>query len=139
MKTNEILELDFRKKENKEIIQKVLRKIKPLSKCSGEQIPVEKLEKCLKVLTLKYAIQIQWITITNSKDADEMLFKLSLLDSHNYKWLGNVYGQTFYEVISKTIIKMYSEIKADRILLRSDSEEIKRTGKLKKTEEQDDE
>ncbi len=138
MKTQEILELDFRKKESKEIIQKVLRQVKPLSKCSDEQIPVDMLEKCVKVLTFKYAIRIQWITITTPENVEEMLFNLSLLEDHNHKWLGNVYGQTFYEVIAKTVIKMYSEIKAGRILLRSESEEIKRTGKLRKMEDSEE-
>ena len=36
MKTTEILDLDCRVNENREIIQTVLRQIKPLAKCSDE-------------------------------------------------------------------------------------------------------
>ena len=45
MKTEDILNLDYREKENKQIIQKALLNIKPLSKFSDEKIPLEALEK----------------------------------------------------------------------------------------------
>ena len=49
MKTEQILNLDFRKEENQGIIQKVLRKIKPLSKYSDEVVPIEAIEKLVRV------------------------------------------------------------------------------------------
>ena len=54
------MNLDCRKEENKEIIQKVLRKIKPLSKYSvGECIPISALEKAITVMTKKYNMHIR--------------------------------------------------------------------------------
>ena len=65
MKTEQILNLDYRKKENKEIIQKVLRKIKPLSKYSDEvDVPIEAIEKLIHVLVQKYEILPQWMNMT---------------------------------------------------------------------------
>ena len=62
MKTEDILNLDYRKEENQEAIQRVLRKIKPLSKFSeDENIPFEKLEKLIGLYQNKYAIKIQYI------------------------------------------------------------------------------
>lgn len=62
MKTEQIMNLDYRKEENQKIIQKVLRQVKPLSKFSDEeQIPIEMLEKTVSVLTNKYEITPQWI------------------------------------------------------------------------------
>lgn len=56
MTTKQVLDLDCREEENREIIQKVLRQIKPLSNCLEEQVPFEKLEKCLYVLCKNYNI-----------------------------------------------------------------------------------
>ena len=60
MKTEDIINLDCRKEENKEIIQKVLRKIKPLSRYpDGCDIPFEAIEKAITVMCKKYCLRIK--------------------------------------------------------------------------------
>ena len=109
MKTEDILNLDYRKEENQEAIQRVLRKIKPLSKFSDdENIPFEKLEKLIGLYQNKYAIKIQYI-IPNYEGS--IIYSASLLRSDNFKWIGNVYGMCMYELFAKIAIKMYTEIK----------------------------
>ena len=109
MKTEDILNLDYRKEENQESIQRVLRKIKPLSKFSDdENIPFEKLEKLIGLYQNKYAIKIQYI-IPNYEGS--IIYSASLLRSDNFKWIGNVYGMCMYELFAKIAIKMYTEIK----------------------------
>ena len=109
MKTEDILNLDYRKEENQEAIQRVLRKIKPLSKFSDdENIPFEKLEKLIGLYQNKYAIKIQYI-IPNYEGG--IIYSASLLRSDNFKWIGNVYGMCMYELFAKIAIKMYTEIK----------------------------
>ena len=109
MKTEDILNLDYRKEENQEAIQRVLRKIKPLSKFSeDENIPFEKLEKLIGLYQNKYAIKIQYI-IPNYEGS--IIYSASLLRSDNFKWVGNVYGMCMYELFAKIAIKMYTEIK----------------------------
>ena len=109
MKTEDILNLDYRKEENQEAIQRVLRKIKPLSKFSDdENIPFEKLEKLIGLYQNKYAIKIQYI-IPNYEGS--IIYSASLLRSDNFKWIGNVYGMCMYELFAKIVIKMYTEIK----------------------------
>ena len=109
MKTEDILNLDYRKEENQESIQRVLRKIKPLSKFSeDENVPFEKLEKLIGLYQNKYAIKIQYI-IPNYEGS--IIYSASLLRSDNFKWIGNVYGMCMYELFAKIAIKMYTEIK----------------------------
>ncbi len=115
MKTEQILNLDYRKEENKEIIQKVLRKIKPLSKYSDEeQIPLEAIEKLIRVLTQKYMITPQWMNMA-FKAGESNIYSIGVKTTTDHKWLGNVYGMCLYEVFAKLAIKMYSEVKAGRI------------------------
>lgn len=109
MKTEDILNLDYRKEENQEAIQRVLRKIKPLSKFSDDEIiPFEKLEKLIGLYQNKYAIKIQYI-MPNYEGS--IIYSASLLRSDNFKWIGNVYGMCMYELFAKIAIKMYTEIK----------------------------
>lgn len=115
MKTEQILNLDFRKEENKEIIQKVLRKIKPLSKYPvGQDIPLEKIEKLIMVLTRKYEITPQWINMSYRSN-ECGIYSVGIKTTTDHKWLGNVYGICLYEVFAKMAIKMYSEIKSGNI------------------------
>lgn len=123
MKTDEILNLDYRKEEAKEIIQKVLRKIKPLSKFSEEQdVPLEAIEKCIRVMSQKYDIVPQWVTMSLYESAVN-IYSIGVKTAKEHQWLGNVYGMCLYEVFSKLAIKMYSEIKQGNIAVRTMSKE----------------
>ena len=56
------INLDYRVKENKESIQRALRKIKPLSNYSEDaEIPLEKVEKLVWKLSLKYKMRVRSI------------------------------------------------------------------------------
>lgn len=117
MKTNEILDLDYRIDENKQIITKVLKKIPPLAKY--DEIPLEALEKAISSITKKYAIMIQYICPTYEKGNDS-IYCVSLKLICPYEWLGNVYGCCLYEAMAKTAIKMYSEVRKGTVKLRSE-------------------
>lgn len=139
MKTEEILRLDYMKDENKEIIQKVLRKIKPLSKCSDEIIPLEMIEKVAKVLVCKYEITPQWMTM-DYRAAILGVYKVGVKTTTDHKWLGDVYGCCLYEVMAKLVIKMYSDIKtqniAERSLSKEEAERERRARKVDKEREE---
>ena len=123
MKTEEILNLDYRKEESQEIIQKVLRKIKPLSKYSEEQdIPLEAIEKVIRILSQKYEIVPQWMVMSLYESAINV-YSIGVKTSNDHEWLGNVYGMCLYEVFAKLAIKMYSEIKQGNIELRIKTKE----------------
>ena len=123
MKTEEILNLDYRKEESQEIIQKVLRKIKPLSKYSEEQdIPLEAIEKVIRILSQKYEIVPQWMVMSLYESATNV-YSIGVKTLNDHEWLGNVYGMCLYEVFAKLAIKMYSEIKQGNIALRIKTKE----------------
>jgi hypothetical protein len=119
MTTEKILNLDYRKEETKEIIQKVLRKIKPLSKYSDEcDIPLEAIEKLIRVLFQKYEITPQWMTMSLHESAVNV-YSIGVKTTTEHKWLGTVYGMCLYEVFAKLAIKMYSEIKQGNVKSRT--------------------
>ena len=147
MKTEQILNLDYRKEESQEIIQKVLRKIKPLSKYSDESnIPIEAIEKLVRVLVQKYEITPQWMSMSYFEPILG-IYSIGVKTTTDHKWLGTVYGMCLYEVFAKLAIKMYSEVKAGNIPVRTMTKEEKQRERLAKqadakmadAEEDDDE
>ena len=132
MKTEQILNLDYRKEENKEIIQKVLKKIKPLSKYSDEiDVPIEAIEKLVRVLVQKYEITPQWMTMSYFEPILG-LYSIGVKTTTDHKWLGTVYGMCLYEVFAKLAIKMYSEVKSGNIPVRTMTKEEKQRERLAK-------
>lgn len=143
MKTEQILNLDYRKEESQEIIQKVLRKIKPLSKYSDESnIPIEAIEKLVRVLVQKYEITPQWMSMSYFEPILG-IYSIGVKTTTDHKWLGTVYGMCLYEVFAKLAIKMYSEVKSGNIPVRTMTKEEKQREQLAKKadaeKEQDDE
>lgn len=140
MKTEDILNLDYREQESKEIIQKVLKKIKPLSKYSDEytEIPLEAIEKLIRVLFQKYEITPQWMTMSLHETAVNV-YSIGVKTTTEHKWLGTVYGMCLYEVFAKLAIKMYSEVKQGNIQVRTKSvEERQRELLARKTKNESD-
>lgn len=132
MKTEQILNLDYRKEESQEIIQKVLRKIKPLSKYSDESnIPIEAVEKLVRVLVQKYEITPQWMSMSYFEPILG-IYSIGVKTTTDHKWLGTVYGMCLYEVFAKLAIKMYSEVKSGNIPVRTMTKEEKQRERLAK-------
>lgn len=115
MKTKDIIQLDCRKQENREIIQKVLRQIKPLAKCSEEQIPLVKVEKCLGILCDRYKINIQGIypdiAVTDNK---QIVWRCVAVNQNTFETIGTTYGCTLYECICKMTILLYSKTRSKK-------------------------
>lgn len=109
MKTYDILALDYRENESREIIQKVLKKIKPLSKCISN-VPLEKIERCAKVICEKYNYWLRFYSDTASGD-DCIVWRCEVFDSNDLQLIKKIYGCTFYECMSKVVIYLYSIIK----------------------------
>ncbi len=142
MKTEQILNLDYRKEESQEIIQKVLTKIKPLSKYSDEFVPLEAIEKLIRVLCQKYEITPQWMTMSYHEPILG-IYSIGVKTTTDHKWLGTVYGMCLYEVFAKLAIKMYSEVKSGNIPIKTMTKEEKQreriARKIDAEKEQDDE
>lgn len=116
MKTDDILNLDCAKQENKNKLNSFLCKVKPVAKLmgknnitKGEVIPTEVLEKALNGICSHYGYRTQGIC-SYFEDDTFKFYKVSVLDK-NRQWKGNAYGLTLWETEAKTIIKIYTLIK----------------------------
>lgn len=116
MKTAEIIELDYRVVENRNTIQKVLKKIKPLSKYSEEEnVPIDMLEMLLYKLCSKYAVHIN---ITQDPvSGDTNIWKCTIINDKTL-YMFYVFGMCMYEVLAKVCIGIYSGVKSERFVER---------------------
>ena len=111
MTTKQILELDFREEENQEIIQKVLRQIKPLSKYSDEEdIPFEAVEKAIVIMSKKYNMRIREFVPDVWTNKIETIWRVIIIDERNLSTAAIVYGISIYEVFAKCAIQMYAMV-----------------------------
>lgn len=111
MTTKQILNLDCRKEESQEIIQRVLRQIKPLSRYSDEcDIPLSAIEKVLLIMCKKYGMRLCEI-IPGSGNDDHIIWSATLSNDKNFKVIDHVYGISLYELLAKAAIRLYAEVK----------------------------
>lgn len=112
MTTKEIINLDYREKENQETIQKVLRQIKPLSRYSDEyEIPFSALEKAITVMCKKYMMRVNQLVPDVWANNEHTIWRAWLINDTNLKTIDMVYGISLYEVFAKTAIRLYAEVK----------------------------
>lgn len=111
MTTKQVLELDCREQKNREIIQRVLRQIKPLSKCSEEQIPFEKIEKAIVVISKKYQMRVREFVPDVWANEKNSIWRATIIDDTNLQTICTVYGLDVYEVFAKTAVAMYDRVK----------------------------
>lgn len=112
MTTKEVMNLDCREEENKEIIQKVLRQIKPLSKYSDEcEIPFEAIEKAIVVMSKKYNMMVREFMPDVWSNETHTIWRAILINENNLKTIDTIYGISLYEVFAKTAIRLYAEVK----------------------------
>lgn len=112
MTTNEIINLDYREEKNKEIIQKVLRQIKPLSKYSDEdKIPFNALEKVITIICKKYRMRIQELVPDMLSNDSNTIWRVMIINETNLKTIDMIYGISLYEAFAKTAIRLYAEVK----------------------------
>lgn len=108
MTTQEILNKDF--SNDKETLQKVLRKVKPLSKV--EDITLEKLEKMLFKMQRRYDIEILWMLMSGFASDKGFVYTIDIRNKFKVK---SVFGATIYEVLGKAIISVWSDIRKGEI------------------------
>ena len=112
MTTKEVINLDYRERENQEIIQKVLRQIKPLSRYSDEdEIPFSALEKAITVMCKKYMMRVRDFTPDVWSNNTHTIWRATLINETNLKTIDTIYGISLYEVFAKCAIRLYAEVK----------------------------
>ena len=107
-KVKTLLYMDFDNVFNRETIQNVLHKFKPLKKYQGD-VPLKALEKFVKVISYKYGIIPQWIMIDTVASDHTLLYSCTLLESSTREPLQYINGASIYELFTKLSIGMAYE------------------------------
>lgn len=112
MTVQEIIELDYREEDNRNVIQKYLKKIKPFTKYNNnEEVPFNKIEKLVGILSKKYNLRIRELA-PDIWTADEgVIWKAVIINDTTNLTKCIIYGLSLYEVFAKTVIYMYLERK----------------------------
>lgn len=108
MKTSEILQLDCREANNRQIIQKVLRKVKPLADSPEKNVPLPLIEKLITLLSKKYSMSIKEFVPDVHSNSTGMIWRATITNDVNFQVLQTVHGLSVYEVFAKSAIYMYS-------------------------------
>lgn len=107
----------YEERKDKIKMQKVLRTIKPLSKePNGKEIELSKIEDVIIFMSKKWEIMIQWIS--PSFYQYDRYYSAGIKETIKHEWLGNVYAENIYELYIKLAIKIYYEIKINKIRKR---------------------
>lgn len=122
MTTKEVVGLDCTVDENMEILQKVLRQIKPLSRYS-EEVPLWAVEKVIHSMCRKYKLWVKEIAQDPWSNAKFDIWRVTLVEDDLEKaseWgkIKPVFGVTIYEALAKTAILIYSMIKTGKAGIR---------------------
>lgn len=120
MTTESLLALDCCEDGSKELLQKALRKMKPLERYADKDgdIPLEKLESLLKAMCRKYCVRMQYIIFSVNENG-MITYNMSVKRDDTHSWLGTVYGLDIYETFCKAAILIYSSVKKQEIPERS--------------------
>lgn len=102
----DIAQLDFRVESERKAIQDVLRRIKPLKKYVDVDVPIDKLEKTINVLTKKYNMFVRDIKPDCFANEESIIWHACIYDADNLSYY-EMYGLTMYEVLAKTVVCMY--------------------------------
>lgn len=122
MTARQVVDLDCTVDENMEVLQEVLRKIKPLSKYSGE-VPQWAIEKVIHSMCYKYHVWVKEIAQDPWSNAKMDIWRVSVVDDSPDKvadWgkIKPVFGVTIYEALAKTAILIYSMVKTGKAGIR---------------------
>lgn len=113
MTLDDIMNLNYKNKKEKEKLNNALKKIKPFRNL--EDISLEYLEKFIKKAVYKYDIILQYISV--SRINGELMYTLSTKNEKG-EWLGTIYAISIYELFAKLSIKLYSMIKNEEVKKR---------------------
>jgi len=137
MKVKEILNMDYSNPQNKDIMQKKMRGIKPFRDIPvNEEIPMEMLEKYVGLVQRKYALQIDYICPVYVPEENN-LYSATIRNTASNEYYTYIYGKTIYEVFVKISILYYALTKSGKEFPLADWEGQKkrRAEKLKIVEE----
>ena len=137
MKVKDILNMDYSNPQNKDVMQKKMRGIKPFRDIPvNEEIPIEMLEKYVGLVQRKYALQIDYICPVYVPEENN-LYSATIRNTASNEYYTYIYGKTIYEVFVKISILYYALTKSGKEFPLADWEGQKkrRAERLKIVEE----
>ena len=118
MKTSELLNMDYYADNNRDIFQKVLRKIKPFEKYSMDKdIAFDLLEKYIYKAECKYDIMINYICPVYIPN-ERLMYSATIRKPSNKNIYQTIHASSIYELFCKISIFYCSEIKNNHIGLK---------------------
>ena len=123
MKIEDVIHLDYRKNENKEVINSILTSsIKFFKEYEGKKVPQMKVEEFIGFICRKFQVSVQWINVSFLPSGENM-YSVSVLRSDTREWLGTIYACCMLELLNKLAIKLFWEVKTKKIPKRKQKEE----------------
>lgn len=115
MTTNELLGLDYTVEENKTIIQKALRRIKPLQdKPMDQDIPLLTLEILVGKYERKYNLMINYICPTYIP-GEKNLYCATIKPKDSTKIMEFIYATELYELFAKICIYFFYCVSKEKV------------------------
>ena len=115
MKLKDAIIADVRQEGVWEALHSLLFKIPPLKKYGPEgDVPLEVLEKVMRVFDEKHGIRLQYIMPIpqkSTKDKPKFYYSCSLKSTRTNNWIGTIYGLTLHECFVKMVLLSYGHIK----------------------------
>lgn len=115
MNAKQILDIDCRIEENKNILNKFLWKVKPVQKLEipkGSMLKIDDLEYIIHGIFKRYGYSQQGIK-EYWENGEFVYYSCSVLNSKR-EWVGYVYGKTLWELEAKLLVKVYAEIMKEK-------------------------
>ncbi|MDE7431929.1 MAG: hypothetical protein K2N34_08455 [Lachnospiraceae bacterium] len=108
IKWKDVAELDFREEADRKKAIQMLKCIKPLSKYKDKDIdvPIDKIEKTIWVLTRKYNESIRFVRLDSFANEENLLWLADIYNDNNLSCY-RMYGLSIYELFTKVAIIMY--------------------------------
>lgn len=113
-----LIDADLRNGGSRNDVQGALKMIRPLSSYSeDEDVPIEKLERLILVLSKKYAVRIRELVPDVWSNSGQTIWRAEVIDENDLSQVSAVYALSLYDVLAKVSLLMYSV--KDRVGLRN--------------------
>lgn len=109
MKVEQIIQLNCLIEGNRKIIQKELRKIKPLTNIPEDEIPLVLIEKVLLILSQKYQLEVWELTPDTGSSAKGIIWRASVVNKIALEEKIVIHGLHLYEVLAKSVLYIYNK------------------------------
>lgn len=104
----DIAQLDCRDEKERKALQDCLKCIKPLRKYKDQDVdvPFDKLEKAIHVISKKYRVCVQHIKSDCHSNDDSIIWSGEVVDERDLSHY-TMYGLSMYELLAKVVVTMY--------------------------------